>query len=88
MMAIAVCVCVLLAGQGPIYATLRLLVFGDTVPQDSLAEEGQDVSKASPEPTSELSTSQYCIQLIVCTCGLQVSYLIWGILQVQLKVVT
>lgn len=72
-----------LTGQGPMYGILRLLVFGDSVPQDSLgkAEEGGEVSKAaSPEP--ELSTSQYCMKLILCICGLQVSYLVWGILQV------
>ena len=87
-------------GSGPLYGTLKLLVFGDQPPeqlQDPLdkAEKGGGVGNGgSPAPQQHggavqqpepTTTMHYCLHLLFCIVGLQAAYLIWGVLQVRLK---
>ena len=77
-------------GEGPVYSFLKLLAIGHTESGDALtlenAEEGKPSTPSSPKRTSaeaEGDTFWYCIKLLFCIAGLQVSYLTWGVLQVR-----
>ena len=75
---------------------LKLLVFGNEE-QDTLLqiEEGETVDPSAKQDgrketsttaeaaTAELSTTQYCLKLVLCIVGLQGAYLTWGVLQVS-----
>ena len=62
-------------GEGPLYGVLRLLVLGQT--PDMLPTTKVE---AKEQGGSGLTSA---VKLLVCIVGLQVSYLTWGVLQVQ-----
>lgn len=71
-------------GNGPLYGTLQLLVFGSAEDDPLKAMEevkrgGGNGGGTEPRPFP----LPYYAHLTFCIVGLQVSYLIWGVLQVR-----
>ena len=61
-------------------------MFGNNETEDpvKMAEEGlKRLPSTSPEPVADVSTGQYCMNLMFCVVGLQTAYLTWGVLQVS-----
>ena len=72
------CCCFLVvSGPGCITNAVRLFVYGSEVDKGSLEEGGQPSSVPEKEPSQLWRAGQ----LAFCFCGLQISYLMWGILQ-------
>ena len=73
-------------GNGPLYGTLHLLVFGNA--EDDPLKAMEEVKKGGGGGSGGTSETRpfplpYYAHLIFCSVGLQVSYLIWGVLQVR-----
>ena len=71
------------AGNGPLYGTLHLLVFGNAEddPLKAVEEEVKKGGGSGGTTETRPFPLPYYAHLIFCIVGLQVSYLIWGVLQ-------
>lgn len=68
-------------GSGWFYSLVRLCVLGSV--QDHELERLEEGKEKLESESATPTTSLYCIKLFACVIGLQLSFLMWGLLQVR-----